>query len=151
MAQQGDLKNEYETLRAKHLERLGNQTQQQVAAASAGEGEQESQGTENPPASVVLDSLAKLEAEIGVEQKIPSEISSVEIIKAKDGSLWLLSSSNRALGKHVLVVGYGTGQWVAQSECSEPGVAFTVPMETRPLSRLTKPALVERGPKESAP
>lgn len=125
MSQQGDIKTQYESLRAKHLEILGQQTQQQVAAA-APQGEEEAQGGENPTAPVVLESLAKLEAEIGVEQKTPSEISNVDIIKAKDGSLWLLSSSNRTLGKHILVGGYGTGQWVAQSECSEPGVAFTV-------------------------
>ena len=128
-AQTGDIKSEYDNLRENHLNLVGRQAEHQVRARADGDNESESQAA--PPATatagVQLESLAKLESDIGVETRVPSEVSNVELIKAKDGSLWLLSSQSKTVGKHILLGGYGTGQWVPSSECTDPGVPFEVP------------------------
>lgn len=125
-AQTGDIKSEYDNLREQHLDLVGRQAEHQVKA-KADEDNSQSQPVPPAAAGVQLESLAKLESDIGVEIKIASEVSNVELIKAKDGSLWLLSSQSKTIGKHVLVGGYGTGQWLPSNECTEPAVPFQVP------------------------
>eukprot|EP00438_Fugacium_kawagutii_P011181 Skav236378 [mRNA] locus=scaffold2027:89794:98542:- [translate_table: standard] len=112
---------EYEALRQKHLSLVG---QSQAAAVSAPDANQADE-TSTPSASVVeLESVAKLEESIGIEHRAASEINQVELIQGKDKSIWLLSSQNKTVAKHCILGGYGTGQWVPEAECAEPGVPF---------------------------
>lgn len=111
---------EYEALRQKHLALVGQSTSV-VPAPDAPQPDE----TPTPSAPVVeLESAAKLEESIGIEHRAASEISQVELILGKDKTIWLLSSQNKTIAKHCILGGYGTGQWVPEAECSEPGVPF---------------------------
>ncbi|CAK9098294.1 Uncharacterized protein SCF082_LOCUS46069 [Durusdinium trenchii] len=124
-SQTGGILTEYEALRHRHLDLVG----QSVAVAAApeepsasGEGEK----PENPPTTPTteLESVAKLQETIGIELRVPSECSHVELILGADKSVWLVSSQQKTLSKYSVLGGYGTGQWMPEGECSEGGVPF---------------------------
>ena len=129
-SQAGEIGTEYQNLREKHEELIGREVPVPRATAPA-----DSAGTGNgdtapaPPSGadlVTLESLSKLDQTHGVEVKVSSEISGIEIILAKDGSLWLLGSSEKHLPKNLQIGGFGTGQYVPESDVSE-GIAFSMP------------------------
>lgn len=136
-AQTGELKTTYDTLREKHLALLAatttttttsSGTERATSSAGASTAENSTDQDQEPPASdsnTVLDSLSKLEQEIGVQYKCNSEIGQVELIVGKDGSIWLLGGVDKSLPRHTVVGGYGTGQWVSEEE-SDPGVRFVI-------------------------
>ena len=117
------------------MELVGQQQQQQQLASSS----EAAPATSNPDSStpvIQMESLAKLESEVGVEFRTPSEVSNVELVKGKDGSFWLLSSQPKVVGKHVVLGGYGTGQWCAASECTDPSVPFQVDLGDKTIVQI---------------
>lgn len=144
MAQAGEIKTIFENLKEHHMELVGHQQQQQQVANNS---EAENAGsTQDPTIPVVqMESLAKLESEVGVEHRAPSEIASVELLRGKDGSLWLLSSQNKSVGKHQLLGGFGTGQWLTASECADPGVPFTVAEGDKTIIQLDESSFGAEG------
>ena len=72
---------------------------------------------------MTVDSLAKLEELHGVLMKSASEVSNTELVLCKDDTIWAVCSQDKVLGRHVVLGGFGTGQWVCEGE-SEPGVDF---------------------------
>ena len=128
-SQAGEIATEYNNLKEKHEELIGREVPVPRAAAadSAATGSGEPLPLPPPGSDLVtLESLSKLEQSHGVEVKVPSEISGVEIILAKDGSLWLLGGAEKHLPKNVQIGGFGTGQYVPESDASE-GIAFSMP------------------------
>lgn len=127
-SQVGEIATEYANLKQHHETLIGREIQPRSAAAdSAGTGSGDPSPAPSPgDGLVVLGSLSKLEQTHGVDAKVPSEVSGVEIILAKDGSLWLLGGVEKHLPKNVQIGGFGTGQYVPDSDASE-GIAFTMP------------------------
>lgn len=124
-SQGGEISETYSQLRAKHLELIGQQNSiagpEDPSTAPPVET-----NVEDESGDVTMESLAKLEEKHGVEQKTTSEVNNVEILRCKDSSVWLLSSQDKTLAKHTILGGYGTGQWVPDSDDS-PGVPFSIP------------------------
>lgn len=128
--QSGEIGEKYNELRGRHLELIGRSR-----ADESSPGEElpstavDSEVTPQDPSSVQcteLDSLSKLEASVGIDFKCASEVSNIELILAKDSSLWILASQDKNIPKFTLLGGFGTGQWVAQSD-SQPGIDFAMP------------------------
>ena len=132
-AQTGSILAEYEEIRQNHMEMVG----QPSAVAQQDAGNQASSTPTAPAAAPVeVESLSKLEQEHGVEIKIASEVSGCELILAKDGKgIWLLAGGNKTIPKGTVLAGFGTGQWLPESEVSE-GVAFQVLDGDRTLVQL---------------
>ena len=57
-------------------------------------------------------SMEELESTDPVAARCASEITGVEILKAKSGKIYLLSDKARIIPKHTLVGGYGTGKTI---------------------------------------
>ena len=110
---------------------------QPSAVAQQDAGNQASSTPTAPAAAPVeVESLSKLEQEHGVEIKIASEVSGCELILAKDGKgIWLLAGGNKTIPKGTVLAGFGTGQWLPESEVSE-GVACQVLDGDRTLVQL---------------
>eukprot|EP00438_Fugacium_kawagutii_P020691 Skav232340 [mRNA] locus=scaffold1704:535693:541139:- [translate_table: standard] len=137
LAQSGDIKAIYEELRQKHADLIGYQSQHQVAAlADADAASASASGSAEESPRVEMESVGKLEQEVGIDLRVSSEVANVELIKCKDNSLWLLSSITKTIAKHTVLGGYGTGQWMTQAECAEPAVPFEIPAGDRTLIQL---------------
>eukprot|EP00438_Fugacium_kawagutii_P000524 Skav222260 [mRNA] locus=scaffold2615:8298:18199:+ [translate_table: standard] len=137
LAQSGDIKAIYEELRQKHADLIGYQSQHQVAAlADADAASASASGSAEESPRVEMESVGKLEQEVGIDLRVSSEVANMELIKCKDNSLWLLSSITKTIAKHTVLGGYGTGQWMTQAECTEPGVPFEIPAGDRTLIQL---------------
>ena len=90
------------------------------------------------------ESLAKLEESPGLELKVASEISGVDLILGKDKSLWLYSSSaDKMIGKHVQIGGFGTGQYVPAE--GEEGLEFKLPQGDKTLIQLDETSWKQDG------
>ncbi|CAK9046969.1 Uncharacterized protein SCF082_LOCUS26372 [Durusdinium trenchii] len=133
-AQTGALLTEYEGLRQRHLDLVGQSSV--VAASSTSESAAPQTEQEPTPATVEVESIAKLQEDPGIEHRVPSECPQVELILCKDKSVWLVSSQGKSVGKHVVLGGFGTGQWLAEAECSEPGIPFALPHGDKSLFQL---------------
>ncbi|CAK9085985.1 Uncharacterized protein SCF082_LOCUS40699 [Durusdinium trenchii] len=132
-SQTGGILTEYEALRHQHLDLVGQSptvaaaaASEQPNAASAGSGSSDAGVSESPPATTELESVSKLQETVGIEVRVASECSHVELILGSDKSVWLVSDQQKTIGKHCVLGGYGTGQWVPEAECSEPGVPFAM-------------------------
>eukprot|EP00435_Cladocopium_sp_Y103_P036313 s1407_g9.t1 len=124
MAQGGEISETYEKLRAKHLELIGQQNSLAGAVDPSTTSPVET-NVEDVSEDVTMESLSKLEGKHGVEHKTASEVAHVDILLCKDGTVWLMSNQDKAVPKHALLGGYGTGQWVPDSDDS-PGVPFII-------------------------
>lgn len=110
----------------------------QPSAVVEQENGNEASSTGTPPAATPeeVESLSKLEQEHGVEVKVSSEVGGCEIILTKDAkSIWLLAGANKVIPKGSVLAGFGTGQWLPESEVAE-GVPFQVPEGDRTLVQL---------------
>lgn len=137
-SQTGNILTEYETLRQEHVALVGQSSTAVVASATTAE-EADNASTDGPtdsPAALELDSCAALESQHGIELRCASECAQVELVLAKDKSVWLLPSQNKTIAKHCVIGGFGTGQWLPEAECSEPGIPFACPHGDRTLFQL---------------
>ena len=120
--QTGDILQQYENLK----EQTATLVQQVFGSAPSAEAEPSAgsakDGEGDPVVSEVeLESLAKLEESLGIEFKCSSEVANVELLLAKDKSVWLMASQDRTVPKHQTLGGYvgpGSGlakpiQWMA--------------------------------------
>ena len=96
-----------------------------VPAAEAQQASGASEAPQAPPAATELESVTKLQESLGIELRVASEVAQVEILVCKDKTIWLLSTQGKTIGKHTVLGGFGTGQWVPEAECSEPGIPLT--------------------------
>lgn len=121
----GDIKAVYDSLREKHMELVGaNLLPSDATESSAGET-----GSGSVPSlseRVELDSFSKLEELHGVDIRVTSELAQIELILAKDKSIWILSSQDKNIGKNVVLGGFGTGSWASEAEATEADA--TVPL-----------------------
>lgn len=126
--QGGDIAATYAELRENHNQ-LANAASGQGQASEPAESEKalpkDRDGAETASTVVEMESLAKLEESIGVEVKVASEVSNVELILDKENAVWAMASQEKVVGKHVVIGGYGTGQWVQESDAS-PGLAMNI-------------------------
>ncbi|CAK9095526.1 Uncharacterized protein SCF082_LOCUS44871, partial [Durusdinium trenchii] len=136
MAQGGTITDEYCALREAHLDLIGRENQ-------LVEAQPENTESEAATTATTMESLEKLEASHGVEHKVASEIPQVEIILAKDGSLWLMSSQDRSIPKHSQLGGFGTGQYVPAE--GEEGIDFHLPEGDRSLVQLDEASFKADG------
>lgn len=129
-SQGGKFAESYESLRAEHeeilsVQRLGlgpsaRQEREEAAAETA------EPSTNSGATCEVLDSLDALKSQYGVQAEVVSEVAGINILVAKDASIWLLSTKEKKhVPKYSLLGGYGTGQYVASSDAGE-GVDFNV-------------------------
>ena len=128
-SQGGEISDTFKMLKDKHMELLNRQTGILAAAQpEAGHGTTPSlaASADGGEACVTVESLAKLEELHGVAVKVASEVSAVEILVGKDESLWLLSSADKHVAKHVQLGGFGTGQYVPDQNGAE-GLSFNMP------------------------
>lgn len=58
----------------------------------------------------VFDSIDALKASVEITTQCISEVSGVEILKGKNGDVFLVCASRRILPKNTLVGGFGTGR-----------------------------------------
>ena len=128
-SQGGDLTSQYQELREKHEELIGRDVPVARAAMPADSGDPPAPPPSNASDQVTLESLSKLEQDLGIENKVPSEIGGIEVVLAKDGSIWLLGSNEKHIPKNSQIGGFGTGQYVPESDGSE-GVAFSMPSDS---------------------
>lgn len=125
--QTGEMLQHYENLR----EQTATLVQQLFGSAPSAEAEPSAGSTQEDQAKVPVvsevevESLAKLEESFGIELKCSSEIANVELLLAKDKSVWLLASQDRTIAKHQTLGGYGTGQWVGEAD-SVDGFPLTI-------------------------
>lgn len=99
-AQGGVITEEYEALRSKHLELVGSGVEAANAESSLVAVESDAKTPEtNTQTNEEKESLAQLEESPGVEVKVQSKVAQVELILAKDGSVWLLARANKTLNK----------------------------------------------------
>ena len=135
LAQGGVITEEFEALRSKHLELVGSGNEAADAESSLVAVESETrESEENPQTNEEKESLAQLEESPGVEVKVQSEVAQVELILAKDGSVWLLASANKTLNKFTQLGGFGTGQYVPAE--GEQGLEFKLPLGDKSLVQL---------------
>lgn len=127
-AQAGHIGETFNALKNQHAELIGR-------SCSSGRDEQENSGdsgtasntgpsTESSADRTELESIAKLEELRGIDAKVPSEVANVELVHGKDNSIWLISGQDKTLGKHVILGGVGTGQWVPEGEAFEESIPF---------------------------
>ena len=135
-SQGGVITEEYNTLRANHLQLAGAGVA--VGASGSEVVETETAPTEPPSeppaASEEAESLSKLQETVGVELKCTSEINGVELILGKDSSLWLLAGADKLINKHAQLGGFGTGQYVPAE--GEEGLEFQLVMGDKSLVQL---------------
>eukprot|EP00435_Cladocopium_sp_Y103_P052879 s246_g16.t1 len=133
-SQTGSLLAEYEELRQHHANLAGQST----AVVPAAEAQQASgaEGSQAPPAATELESVTKLQESHGIELRVASEVAQVEIVICKDKTVWLLSSQGKTIGKHTVLGGFGTGQWMPEAECSEAGIPFSMPQGDKSIVQL---------------
>ncbi|CAK9013936.1 Uncharacterized protein SCF082_LOCUS12137, partial [Durusdinium trenchii] len=135
-SQGGVIAEEYNTLRANHLQLAGAGVA--VGASGSEVVETETAPTEPPSeppaASEEAESLSKLQETVGVELKCTSEINGVELILGKDSSLWLLAGADKLINKHAQLGGFGTGQYVPAE--GEEGLEFQLVMGDKSLVQL---------------
>ena len=144
--QTGNMLAEYEALRAEHLALVG-QTQVAVVASAEQETPSSTDGAGGSTATTVeLESVAKLEESPGIEHRVASECSSVELILDKNKAIWLLSSApTKTIAKHIVLGGFGTGQWLPEADCSEPGVAFACPQGDQSLIQIDESSMASEA------
>lgn len=147
-SQGGDIQDTYNRLREQHMELVGHQVATNARPAQDAESSEapaQPAPEETPsPGATIMESLAKLEEKIGVETKAGSEVGSVDILLGKDGSIWLLSSQDKTLAKHTLLGGFGTGQWIADSD-NDPGVVFDVSLGDKTIVQLDEGSFSAEG------
>ena len=148
-SQGGDIQDTYNRLREQHLELVGHQATINVPGPAQAESSEppaaQPGGEETPsPGATIMESLAKLEERIGVDCKAGSEVGSVDLLLGKDGSIWLLSSQDKTVAKHTLLGGFGTGQWIADSD-NDPGVAFDVSLGDKTVVQLDESSFTAEG------
>eukprot|EP00438_Fugacium_kawagutii_P021208 Skav201605 [mRNA] locus=scaffold152:965507:966238:- [translate_table: standard] len=133
-AQGGEISETYGRLREQHLSLIGQQNASVAAPATPAAAPTDA--TETPADSgVTLESWAKLEEAHGIDVKTVSEIANVELVLCKDGSVWLVASQDKAVTKHALLGGFGTGQWVPEAD-GQPGVPFSVSQGDKTMIQL---------------
>ena len=113
----------------------------ECGASTAGSGGGGGAEAAEAPASVVLESISKLEENPGIELRCNSECSSVELILDKNKAVWALCTSNKTIAKYTVLGGYGTGQWLPEPDCSEPGVNFACPDGDQSLFQLDESSM----------
>ena len=129
--QNGEILQKYQNLREQTMslvqQLFGKAPDGEDSADGSGQDGQ-GDGSKTVNAEVELDSLAKLEEAHGIELKCNSEVANVELLLAKDQSVWLLASQDRSIPKHQTLGGYGTGQWVGEAD-SVDGFPLTIPSD----------------------
>ncbi|CAK9005782.1 Uncharacterized protein SCF082_LOCUS8742 [Durusdinium trenchii] len=83
-----------------------------------------------------VESIGKLDELHKVDVKVPSELANVELILCKDETIWICAGADKVLGKHQVVGGVGTGQWVPETEASDCYIPFTLPEGDKTLVQL---------------
>lgn len=125
--QTGEILQQYQDLREQNANLMTQLFGQAPSAStSAASREEDEVATVEPATSgedSEFDSIAKLDEAIGIEAKCNSEIANIELVMGKNKSVWLVASQDKVVAKHQLLGGFGTGQWVAETDCSE-GIAF---------------------------
>eukprot|EP00913_Durusdinium_trenchii_P028042 g26291.t1 len=144
--QGGSITEDYQSLREKHLALIGSAgadaATRQVVEAS--EEQEQPEPLPSTSENEEKESLAKLEESPGLELKVASEISGVDLILGKDKSLWLYSSSaDKMIGKHVQIGGFGTGQYVPAE--GEEGLEFKLPQGDKTLIQLDETSWKQDG------
>ena len=137
-AQTGEIGDTYAKLRDNHAQlitQMGLSTTDTSAPAPTTAETADQGTTQTTPEEVTMESLGKLEETLGVEVKTVSEISSVQLVLCRDGSIWLLSNQDKTLPKHQLLGGVGTGQWIPESDPG-PGISFALKEGDRTLVQL---------------
>ena len=126
--QEGTIGETYAALKEHHNQLIGRLTTvnsqreaQEVATQNDGSGTAPEESAE-----CTLESSAKLEENHGIETKVVSEVGGIELVLCKDKSVWLLASQDKTVGKHTVVGGFGTGQWVAESDAPEQSIGISI-------------------------
>ena len=133
-AQGGVITEEFEALRSKHLEMVGSGHEAGEADSLVAVDSETRGSEENTQTNEEKESLAQLEESPGVEVKVQSEVAQVELILAKDGSVWLLANANKTLNKFTQLGGFGTGQYVPAE--GEEGLEFKLALGDKSLVQL---------------
>ena len=138
LSQGGTITEDYKALHAKHMELIGSGIDvvesPQAPAETGGGGEGETTAGPTSPPCEEKESLEKLQESPGVEVKVASEISGVDLVLAKDSSLWLVASTDKVVAKNSQLGGFGTGQYVPAEE--EQGLDFLLPLGDKSLVQL---------------
>ncbi|CAK9093103.1 Uncharacterized protein SCF082_LOCUS43797 [Durusdinium trenchii] len=143
--QTGVIGDQYKELREKHQQLIGRCAVGSEKAEAEPESEENAGAAGSATEMVELESVSKLEETLGIEVKCNSEVSSVQLILAKDSSIWLCSTQDRSIGKCTVLGGFGTGQWVSQSQSdSQPGIDFVMPSD-RTLVQLDEASFSSEG------
>lgn len=136
-SQLGPLAEEYAKLKKHHQSLLDNECSKLAggeappstsAPSSAADAVPVENGEESSSNSnfETVDSLDALKQKYGISHQVQSECSGVEILVAKDNSLWLYAASeNKLVPKNSQLGGYGTGQYVPTAN-EEKGVEFNI-------------------------
>ena len=135
--QTGEILQQYNDLKERNAELMiqlfghpaANSTPSGTSTAEKIESE------ETPIAGFELESMAKLEEAHGIETKCNTEIASVQLVLAKDKSVWLVSSQDKALARHQVLGGFGTGQWVPEADSAD-GIDFKMEQGDQTLVQL---------------
>ena len=139
--QGGNISTSYATLREKHAQLIATQNVPAASedtgatAASSGDSAGGAGDQTEAPQEEVMESIGKLEEKYGIELKSSAEATNVDLFRCKDGSIWIHSNQDRVLPKHALLGGFGTGQWVPESD-SSPGIPFTMSQGDRSIVQL---------------
>ena len=145
--QGGEIGTLYNSLRERHLDLIGRANSGARGASNGGSEEVEEQANSQQEKESVLtemESFAKLETSCGIDCKCNSEVSNVELVLGKDGSCWLLASSDKSLGKHVVLGGFGRGQWISAADPNE-GIDYTSPCGDQTLVQLDESSFSSEG------
>ena len=92
-----------------------------------------------------LDSLDALKSEQEIEADVVSEISGVRVLLTKSGQVWLFCEKDKLIAKNSQVGGYGTGQYVKDSDVA-PGLTYTFPQKDRTMVQLDETSIRDSCP-----
>lgn len=76
-----------------------------------------------------FESIEKMQESEEILSRCVSEISGVEILKGKNGGIYLVSEKKRILPRHTLVGGYGAGKFLGLFYCFMSFQAISVTLD----------------------
>ena len=136
--QTGEILQQYNDLKEQNaqlmIQLFGRPAPTPTPSGTSGQAEPTT-SPEEPIPGCELESMAKLEETHGIEAKCNTEIASVQLVLAKNKSVWLVSSQDKVLAKYQVLGGYGTGQWVPEADSAD-GIDFKMEQGDQTLVQL---------------
>ena len=87
-----------------------------------------------------MDSLDALKAADDILIHVASEVNNVQLLLCKSGAVWVVSDKSKIVPRLTQLGGYGTGQYVKDSETAE-GVPYRFPLKDKTVVQVDESTL----------